>query len=651
MVPSSRVWTRVFSSPSSYLLGLAAIATVSAKTFSVVVLGLDWQLIVGIRSALIDIALYLSAAALLGYLESKSQLFKIVTIPVALALALMAFANAGYLVISGEQATPDALQDLWERRKEAEMVLSEQLEDGEARRTLWLGLAAFFALPLGMRLRLWWLARRGYRWGNARARARACAFVGAAAAFFALVLPGASHFEAHKLSRNALIGIVRGTTQGLPPARFQGFQHETSVAKRELQALKRRARPDVVLVVLESVRYDYTSLAGPATRAKTPSLVALAERGWSAPHTRAVLPHTSKSLFSIHCGRMPVMQKDLVEISADVAVQCLPRILDQAGYRTKFIQSAVGTFEQRPRLAHKLGFSEFAAFEDLGGKRLGYVASEDGPLADAALNWLDAAKGTPSFVTLLTSATHHPYRLSRGQIANAQKQRRPYRSKEDAYARLIEAADEMLGEIVQGLERRGRLNDTLIVVVADHGEGFGEHGIKQHDQNYYEEGLRVPFVIAGPGVVPGSRYKGNASLIDVVPTLLGRLRVKPAPGVLDGHELFEAPPKPDAPRFFGCYKPVVCRGFVSGKKKVVVEPHAGDRWYFDLEADPDERQPRVLKGDVEKHVPLLDEAIDSRRIEEWTFRYDRMDRYDPWLCPANRGLCLHPRAGSRRYRR
>ena len=195
------------------------------------------------------------------------------------------------------------------------------------------------------------------------------------------------------------------------------------------------------------------------------------------------------------------MQNRIVEYSANFVSQCLPAVLRTAGYRTGFFQSARGIFEQRPRLAANMGYEDFAAWEDIQGEELGYLASDDESLVAPIANWIDRQPSDqPFFITALTSAAHHPYRLSTRARARAEKSGAPVETDEDRYARLVEAEDELLGALLEIVETRALRDRTIFVVAGDHGEGFGDKGVKQHDNNFYQEGLRVPVVFAGPGV-------------------------------------------------------------------------------------------------------------------------------------------------------
>src|SRR6185436_10270471 len=100
------------------------------------------------------------------------------------------------------------------------------------------------------------------------------------------------------------------------------------------------------------------------------------------------------------------------------------------------------------------------------------------------------ASDRPFFLPVLTSATHHPYRLPKTLTAPGTPPQR--------YARLVEAEDALLGDILKALDDNKLTGSTIVVALGDHGEGFGDRGVRQHDNNYFEEGLHVPFVIAGP---------------------------------------------------------------------------------------------------------------------------------------------------------
>jgi arylsulfatase A-like enzyme len=636
-------------SVSSYLMLAAALITATVKIRAVLRLDVPFAIPIGIWATLADLGVYFALAAALALLESWRPALRYLSWTIAGLVFALACANAGFLVIAGEQGNLDALVDLWERRRETWLILGESLQNGGTVARLAVTVLALVAPPLLLRQLLKRRALLGVAASGSHGRTRTGLWIAVPAAVLALGLPHPSRVDAYTLGENAMLNLASGP-EPLSRGTFQGYPRPTAVTGAHTSALSKRKAPDVLIVIIESLRFDHTSLAGKRAKAKTPNLLALAERGFRSETTRAVLPHTTKSVFSVLCGRLPTMQRELLELDAGIELQCLPHVLADAGYRTAFFQSAAGTFEQRPRLAHRLGFAEFRAAEDLRGKRLGYVGSEDASLVEPVLEYFARDDAERSFVTVLTSATHHPYRLAPSVLARAKKQHRPFSEPADAYARMVEEADRMLGALVQGLTERGRLDDTIIVVLGDHGEGFGHHGISQHDNDYFEEGLRVPLVLAGPGIPKGGRFDGNASLLDVTPSVLGALDVEFDRSALDGFDLLHQPPKRDEPRPFGCFRPARCRGFVSGRTKVVAEPRAGRRFAFDLERDPDEIAPLVLSRKLAAALDTQSARVDAHRNTGYKVDLPAVTDYAPWTCPEARPLCQHPKASSRRYR-
>jgi arylsulfatase A-like enzyme len=115
-------------------------------------------------------------------------------------------------------------------------------------------------------------------------------------------------------------------------------------------------------------------------------------------------------------------------------------------------------------------------------------------------------------------------RINRGQVP-------PFTASEIEYLRQLYDAeirtwDDSLATLLRGLESAGVLDSTLVIVTADHGEEFQEHGRLKHGSHLYEESIRVPLVIAGPGI-PAGRRGDVAQGIDLFPTIAGLLGLSP----------------------------------------------------------------------------------------------------------------------------
>jgi arylsulfatase A-like enzyme len=106
--------------------------------------------------------------------------------------------------------------------------------------------------------------------------------------------------------------------------------------------------------------------------------------------------------------------------------------------------------------------------------------------------------------------------------------------------------DEQLGILLQDLEQRGFLKDTLTIVVSDHGEGFGEHGYQGHGWFLYDEVIRVPLLISGPGINPG-RTRDLTQHVDLAPGILDYLGL-PVPRKFQGISWWQVNQHVVAPR-------------------------------------------------------------------------------------------------------
>ena len=118
----------------------------------------------------------------------------------------------------------------------------------------------------------------------------------------------------------------------------------------------------------------------------------------------------------------------------------------------------------------------------------------------------------------------------------------------DRYSGEIAFLDVELGKLFDVLRELKLESTTLVVVVGDHGEGLGDHGEAEHGVLLYEEVLRVPLIMAGPGVAVGGRVDDPVGLVDLAPTIQAAVGVEPRSG--DGIDLGpqlrgdEAAPRP-----------------------------------------------------------------------------------------------------------
>ena len=386
-------------------------------------------------------------------------------------------------------------------------------------------------------------------------------------------------------------------------------------------AAEGRRPPNIVVVVLESVGALNTTPYDPLRRT-TPNLDRLAQNGLMVDTMYTVLPHTTKALISTLCGTYPYPATQVVEARPDgMWSPCLPTLLREAGYRSAFFQTARGDFEDRVGLTHNMGFDRFLpskAIPTAGWDGNNYFGVDDRAMIAPSMQWVEQERADPFFAVYLTLSSHHEYK-----VPNHWPQR-SYPGVSGARGRYLAAVgyvDDVLGRIVDEYEKAGLMDNTVFLIIGDHGEGFGEHGRWQHDLVIFEEGLRVPAVLYGPAVLGRSGViHGNRQQIDVLPTILDLAGLEPTGGVMVGESLFRDV-APDRRLFHTCFRPGNCSADRVGDEKFIDMFRYGPPRLHDVRADPLERK-NLLRGQ-----PLTDE-IAAREVALDTWRREIIGRYE-----------------------
>lgn len=590
--------------PATYLMVASAVVTVAAK--ATVIRDLDGGVALAVLAWVTapDVATFAVLAALLALAASRGGFLRMLATCGSAAVAFFALLNAGYLYVAGEQLTWEAVLLGTDRWADVRPIISVFLLEGG-----WPMVALVLAVVYVPPAILGRVARRPVQGapGATPEVIRVAVLAALAAGLARVAAPGPTFPVLQRLGANALVKTVWTMLAAREVgSQFVGYHPERVVSEEAVAAFAQGPRPNVVVFVMESARFDHTSLAGSDAKAATPHLQALAERGLTAARARAVVPLTTKSLFTILTGRYPLMQAAVIEPSGPFRAQGLAGIVKGAGYLTGFLQSARCDYEDREELVKRLGFDVFACRERLETAPLGYLASDDESLVNPAKAFFAHAEkaGKPFILGVLTSATHHPYVMSDAARLQAEELGRATALPEDRYARLIERQDVLLGEMVADLGRRGMLESTIVIAMGDHGEGLGAKGIRFHDSNYFDEGLRTPLVFAGPGF-PHRRIEQEVSMLDVMPTMLAALGIPPAADAdLQGRNLL-ADVIPDVPLLFSCWLPNRGRGFVHDGRKVVEILDGGQVFEFDLRADPGEEHPLPVSPELQRKLAVM----------------------------------------------
>lgn len=384
-------------------------------------------------------------------------------------------------------------------------------------------------------------------------------------------------------------------------------------------------RPDVVLISIDSLRPDHMSCYG-YPFATSPSIDRLAREGvrfQTALSTSSwTLPAHAALLTGLYDSGHGLIDNGLRLNESQVTAA---EVFARQGWRT-------GGFFGGPYLHPDFGFGQgFETYQscmtqvddrlDPAAVRAGARARDGASHADVTgprtvaevTRWLATVGDDPIFLFVHLWDVHYDFRapaqyvelfdpdyqgaltgvdfMGNPAIAPGMDER-DYRHLMALYDAEIRFTDDTVAQLLEALRARGRMQDTLLVITADHGEEFLEHGTLKHGYQLFEETLRVPLLLRVPG--QQARRASNAVVqhIDLAPTLLELVGL-PIPAQFQGQSL--------VPLFSGGdlqARPVVSetswRGIDLaaarlGDWKLIEDRQTGERRLFDLASDPGER--------------------------------------------------------------
>lgn len=422
-------------------------------------------------------------------------------------------------------------------------------------------------------------------------------------------------------------------------------------------------RPNVILLTLDSLRAD--CVGGPPGQSLTPSLDRFAQSAAVFTNAFAQGPYTTMSMPSLFTGcypsrLFPIEVREIYGVRPGTA-PTMSEALAGAGYYT------LG-FHSNPFLSRVFGFDRgFVEFYDdllfegrplparwkLLLNRVHRLGRRSPYLPAAALNrkvraGLERAQ-EPFFLWVHYMDVHGPYQSGQGwapleKVRAERLWRKAVRQPADVtaeeretlwecYREQVRALDEQLGVLLEGLGRTGGLERSLVVITADHGDEFGEHGTYTHSHKLYDELIHVPLLVAGPGVMPRP-VNDLVELVQLFPTILDWLGV-PLSGRRDGQSLRPVlAGTPCGLRGECLSEAEILPNYISGLRthdwKFIREEESGREELYDLRHDPGEQRnlveshPDVAAALRERLCRRRQGEIGSGRLEALTAEEERL---------------------------
>jgi arylsulfatase A-like enzyme len=245
---------------------------------------------------------------------------------------------------------------------------------------------------------------------------------------------------------------------------------------------------------------------------------------------------------------------------------------------------------------------------------------EDRCMVDAMVQWIDHDAQHPFFLLGWTDQTHHPYEPTPG-VPMLNLMREPVSDDWDLgrYLNVLHETDNQLERLFDAIRRNGLEDNTVVVVVGDHGQAFGyPHDSYMQGRSIYEEDVHVPFMIWSPlHYRSPMRSKSIGSHVDIAPTIADLAGVPPAPD-WQGRSLFDTVRPPRA--YFYAAEDHFTLGVREGSWKYIFDLREGVEELYDLDRDPTE-QHNLAKAEPARSARF------RQRLAAWTEANRR--QYEP----------------------
>jgi arylsulfatase A-like enzyme len=385
---------------------------------------------------------------------------------------------------------------------------------------------------------------------------------------------------------------------------------------------------NIIFILIDTLRADHMGLYG-YSRDTTPNITALARHGTVFSRVYAVSPWTNPSIATIFTGQYPQAIFEPAE-HPDAIRQALPQKattlaekLREAGYETVALVDHPGI---SPYCGYDQGFNRYVMLYAKGHFKAWSVTSPSFILNEFHTQ-LRSLKGKKLFLYLHLVYPHRPYKpMPEYNIFGKGFQNIDVTEKEgmiNQYDGEIRQTDDLIGKAFQVLKQEDFWKDSCLIITADHGEGFWEHGKVEHGNSLFDELLRVPLIVVQSSNTGSHKISDMVSAVDFFPTVLATAGVPLPPGLpglnlrpyFNGQEkLPERTVFSESPHSFDIHG----MAYISSQWKLIAFPTVRRAWLFDVLTDPYER--RNLIGQHIDLLPEIKEKLQARRAKDDQFR-------------------------------
>ncbi len=372
---------------------------------------------------------------------------------------------------------------------------------------------------------------------------------------------------------------------------------------------ERDSRPNFLILSIDTLRADHLGLYGHG-RDTSPRIDALGAGGvvFESAYSSSswTLPAFASAVTSLYPSTHGVQS---LEARLDESFRTLPEFFRDAGYDTCGVTSH-NFFSTQSGM--RQGFIHFDEELVLETDDLLELVSSEG-VSDRGIRWIERKAGSADDLPwLLWLHYFDPHDAYKSHAGSAFGDERPV----DRYDGEIAHTDLHLGRVLDALDEHGFAENTVVLLFADHGEEFGDHGKTNHAHTLYRELVRIPLIVRAPGIAP-RRVDQNVRMIDLLPTALELAGIGQTSDVVGRSlvPLMRGEGLPDEPALMelSIDPDHAFEALVDGNWKLIRVNRPASEELFDLAADPGEKND--LSAAEPERLARMREQLDALRDE------------------------------------
>ena len=401
---------------------------------------------------------------------------------------------------------------------------------------------------------------------------------------------------------------------GGPGPKAQAFRADVEM---QLSGELPKWGPSIVIISLDTVNAETLALYGGI--AETPNIAKLAARGVLVEQAISHFPETCLSHWSMLSGVLPEVHGNAPANRGSIYTgPTLVEIAGEAGYRSGGIIGGITLQDQACGLGR--GFDHYD--DRVPNNPRDFTRPAD-QVSKNAVSWIKQRPG-PYVAFVHYFDAHFPYTPKAeyaamyatgfsGSVTGSDVDLKPFRDGgqtptaeqlahiHSLYAAEITQLDAALGPLLDAID----LNNTIVVITADHGESFGHDYWFNHREGLWDQVIRVPLIIAGPGFESGVRIQDQVGLIDVAPTVLAAAGL-PVDADMMGRDFRQQGQAVDVLSITDPWREQSAFSARSNTLKVLIDSHGQSG--FDLVNDPQELAPFEMKN-LDEHTQIYAQIL------------------------------------------